>query len=653
MHVINGQSAQAGKCSRRGLLVAGAAHSGLVAAQTEEAQTLSTVVVTASGFEQHIEDAPASISVITREELEKGSYRDMHDALRNVPGVILTPSDNNSKDISLRGMAAQYTLILVDGKRLSTRETQANGSTGTDQSWVPPLEAIDRIEVVRGPMSSLYGSDAMGGVINIITRPVPKEWTGSVRLDGFIQQHSRSGDEHRGNFYLAGPIKDELLGLSLQGVYSKRAEDKVLDGYNKNETRGLTARLSLTPNADHDLILEAGATQQDFTSTPGKTLEPSEALSHREFNREHYSLTHRGRWGFATSDTYVQQERIENVGRDMTIRNTTANTSWTLPLGQDHLLTVGAFFDEQKLDDTTSNSLSDLSRINRTQYAVFAENEWSITDDFALTTGLRYDHDDKAGSHLSPRVYGVWHMNDYWTLKGGVSTGFKAPSLRQTIPDWGAVSRGGDRYGNPNLEPEKSLSKEIGVVYNDREGLEASLMLFDNEFKDKITRVPCPECGPVNRFGRGPTTYVNVDDAVTRGVEASLTTSLTDTVTLNSSYTYTYSQQRSGEYAGEPLNQLPRHMFNMGLDWNPNEQVNAWAKLSFRGKESDPTTGPSSSSMVAPSLTLLDLGGSYTVNKSTTLYAGIYNVFDKTVFYEDYGYVEDGRRLWVGMNYRF
>src|SRR5690606_24695344 len=101
-------------------------------------------------------------------------------------------------------------------------------------------------------------------------------------------------------------------------------------------------------------------------------LEPSEALSHREFNREHYSLTHRGRWGFATSDTYVQQERIENVGRDMTIRNTTANTSWTLPLGQDHLLTVGAFFDEQKLDDTTSNSLSDLSRINRTQYAVFA-----------------------------------------------------------------------------------------------------------------------------------------------------------------------------------------------------------------------------------------------------------------------------------------
>src|SRR5690606_4244213 len=117
--------------------------------------SLNPIVVTASGFEQDIIDAPASISVIPREKLEKGAYRDLTDALRDVPGVIMTPSDNNTSDITLRGMSANYTLILVDGKRMSTRETQTNGSTGTDQSWVPPLEAIERIEVVRGPMSSL------------------------------------------------------------------------------------------------------------------------------------------------------------------------------------------------------------------------------------------------------------------------------------------------------------------------------------------------------------------------------------------------------------------------------------------------------------------------------------------------------------------
>src|SRR5690606_29978079 len=185
----------------------------------QEVKTLDTVVVTASGFEQNIVDAPASISVVPREKLEQGSYKDLHDALRDVSGVILTPSDNNSRDISLRGMGAQYTLILVDGKRMSTRETQPNGSTGTDQSWIPPLEAIERIEIVRGPMSSLYGSDAMGGVVNIITRKVAKEWMGAVRLETTIQQHDRSGDQHQGNFYLSGPLKDDLLGVALYGVY--------------------------------------------------------------------------------------------------------------------------------------------------------------------------------------------------------------------------------------------------------------------------------------------------------------------------------------------------------------------------------------------------------------------------------------------------
>src|SRR5690606_37202112 len=89
-----------------------------------------------------------------------------------------------------------------------------------------------------------------------------------------------------------------------------------------------------------------------------------------------------------------------------------------------------------------------------------------ITDDFALTAGLRWDKEKTAVSHWSPRLYGVYHLNDNWTVKGGVSTGFKAPNIRQTIPNWGASSRGGDRYGNPDLQPEKSLTKEIGVLYN-------------------------------------------------------------------------------------------------------------------------------------------------------------------------------------------
>ncbi len=624
-----------------------------MAQEAKSTQTLDTVVVTASGHEQQVVDAPASISVVTREELEKGSYRDLTDALRSVPGVVTTPSDNNTRDISLRGMGAAYTLILVDGKRQSTRETQTNGSTGTDQSWVPPLEAIERIEVVRGPMSSLYGSDAIGGVINIITRKVPKQWGGSVRVDSVLQEHSRSGNEYRTNFYLAGPIKEDLLGLSLHGIYSKREEDKILNGYNQHENVGLTAKLSLTPSAAHDFTLEGGRSEQNYVSTPGKTLALTGALSDRDFERDHVALSHRGRWDFGTSDTYVQYEEVKNVARDMTIKNTVANTSWTLPLGESHVLTTGAYYNFNDLTDTTTNRISSRSTADRQQYAFFAENEWSMTNDFALTTGLRYDNDEKGGSQWSPRIYGVWHAAQNWTIKGGVSTGFRAPSIRQTLVDWGQTSRGGNIYGNPDLQPEKSLNKEIGVMYQNENKLRASLMLFDNKFEDKITRIECRACGPQNSNNNWPTTYVNVDDAITRGVEATLSMPLTSTLSLDSSYTFTDSEQKSGEYAGSPLNQLPRHLFNVGMDWQPSEAVNSWIKLSYRGKESQPTTGPSSSSFIAPSSTLVDIGGSYRFNKATTLHAGLYNLFDKDITYEEYEYVEDGRRLWVGLNYSF
>jgi len=628
---------------------------GMAAAQ--ETKAMDTVVVTASGYEQLIKEAPASISVVTREELEKKAYTNLHDALRDVPGVILTPSDNNSNDIALRGMGANYTLILVDGKRTNSRETQTNGSTGTDQSWIPPLEAIERIEVVRGPMSSLYGSDAMGGVINVITRKVARQWHGSLRADATLQERSTSGNAYQGNFYLSGPIKEDLLGLSIYGNYTQREEDRIYQGYNDYDNRAINVKLALTPNKDHDVILELGTAKQHFTSTPGMTLLDSEALSDRKFKRESYSLQHKGRWGWATSDTYVQQEETRNIARDMTIKNTVFNSSWTLPLGQRNLLTTGVYYSEQDLSDTTTNTLPGSSRstADRSQYAVFAENEWRLRDDFALTGGLRYDHDSQAGGHVSPRLYGVWTVDPRWTVKGGVSSGFRAPSLRQTLGDWGQSSRGGNIYGNPDLKPETSLTKEIGLLFDAGNGTTAGLTLFDNEFEDKITRIACPSCGPLNASGRVSTTNVNVDKAITRGIEATLGTQLTQSLALTSSYTFTTSKQKSGEFAGKPLNQLPRHLLNVSLDWNPTGQINGWTKVSYRGKESDSSGAASAGTFNQKSYAMLDLGGSYKYSKTVTLYAGIYNLLDKQVLYDGVNYdsVLDGRRYWLGMNIKF
>lgn len=146
--------------------------------KSEETVKLDTIVVTASSQAVNIKEAPASISVITREDIEKQPVTSLGQLLSKVPGVTggISPVEEGSK-IKIRGLPDNYTLILVDGKRIgSSRDTNYRPDLGRqDLNWITP-DMIERIEVVRGPMSSLYGSDAMGGVINIITRKIPAVW---------------------------------------------------------------------------------------------------------------------------------------------------------------------------------------------------------------------------------------------------------------------------------------------------------------------------------------------------------------------------------------------------------------------------------------------------------------------------------------------
>jgi len=637
------------------------ATSGIAWAE-QDSHELGQISVTAGGYAQQVEDAPASISVINREQIEQRYYKDATDALRDIPGVIVTGggSGDRGTDIVMRGMPSSYTLILVDGKRVSTRETRPNGSAGFEQDWLPPLQSIERIEVVRGPMSTLYGSDALGGVVNVITRKVADEWGGSVQLDTIIQDDSRSGDIRQGNFSLSGPLREGLVGLQLYGRFQDREEDLFENGFEEKNLKNLTAKVSVTPSKDHDIVLEASQVDQRRRSLIGYSAQATGCRggctdSDNRSTREAFSLSHTGRWAVGTSDTYVQREKAENESREMVITNTTAKSALVMPLGN-HRVTLGADFIEEALSDKTSNQISDLTRTDASKYALFAEDEWMLTDTFALTAGARMDDDDNFGSHFSPRLYGVWGFSPRWTLKGGVSTGFRSPSLREITLDWGQVSRGGNIYGNPDLEPETSVNKELGLYFNAGRDLMANVTVFHNDFEDKITRIACPidicSDGP-NQFGSDPTYRINVDEAVTQGVEAALSTTLYRVLTLNLSYTYTDSEQKSGEYKGEPLNQLPEHLASLQANWQATDTVSPWLTVRYRGEESQPTTGPSSSAIIAPSNTLVDAGVGFRLSPQAKLNTGIYNLADKEIFEDEYGYVEDGRRYWLGVTVNF
>ncbi|MGD8177272.1 ligand-gated channel protein [Marinimicrobium sp. ARAG 43.8] len=636
------------------------------AAETAGAAALETIVVSARGYEQSVLDAPASISVIDGESLAQRFYRDVTDALAEVPGAIVT-GGGDRQDISLRGMGSQYTLILVDGQRVSSRETRPNSDgPGVEGEWTPPLVAIERIEVVRGPMSSLYGSDAIGGVINIITKKTPDEWRSEIRLDSTIQERSESGNINQVNVFTAGSLIPDRLGLQVNGRFTKREEDRIPEGYRGKESENLNVKLAYTPSENHNIILEAGKSNQTLDATLGKTvapLEPGESCgrggcpssSTTEYDNTSLSLSHNSRWNDLRVRSYLKRDEYDNKARLMKVTNTDLQSIWSLPVA-DHHLSFGGSYQKEKLTDETSNQISDRTRIDGSQWSLFAENEWQLLDAFALTTGVRYDDDEQFGGHWSPRVYGNWSLGENTVLKGGVSTGFRAPNLRETAPDWGQVSRGGDVFGNPNLEAETSINQELGLYTTLGNGVETSLTVFYNEFDDKITRVACPESicdAGLNQFGSMPTTRVNVDEAVTQGVEFTVSADLNTQWSVSGNYTYTDSEQKTGEYAGSPLNQLPKHMVRGSVNWQPSDTLNGWLRVTYRGEESQPTTGPSQSSLIAPSYTTVDAALNKQLSENLKLGAGLYNLFDEDITVEEYGYIEDGRRLWLSLAWSF
>ncbi|WP_299728779.1 TonB-dependent receptor [uncultured Endozoicomonas sp.] len=615
------------------------------AAEVGTTTMMEAVVVTAAGYEQQLTAAPATISVMTREQLDTRAYQDLTDALTDMPGVTVTGGGDGT-DISIRGMPAEYTAILVDGRKQSGRETETNGSTFTEQDWLPPLNAIERIEVVRGPMSTLYGSDALGGVINIITRKDYQQWQGSLRVETTLQENSDSGNGYQGQLYLAGPLVDGLLSASFSGLYQERAEDDIEGGYAGKTLDSYRGSVYLTPTKTDTFSLEFTQHDQERVTTLGKSVIRNSQVAERQYNRHSIGLSHSGNYDWGTGSSYVSRETVENKGADKEVVNDLFNTQWGIFFDEHHL-TVGASFEQKALDDKKQGLSS-----KNDQWALFAEDEWYLTDTFALTLGARYDQNDTFDGHWSPRVYGVWSMHQDWTLKGGVSTGYRAPSLTEMDSDWIQESCGGwcEVYGNSDLTPETSVNKELGLYFANGRDLSANITVFHSDFKDKIESV---NLDPTCLSRSCDRTYVNIDDATSYGTEASVVKKVTAQINVGATYTYTRSKKNTSDADdGLPVVQAPEHVVSLNGDWAVKDDVNSWLRINYQSEEKD-NISSSSTRTLSPSVTYVDFGANWQVTKSTKLMAGVYNLFDKQTTEEEFGYVEDGRRYWLAAEATF
>lgn len=675
-------------------LVAAGICAALASFSTTAAEDSDKLIVTASGYSQQLRDAPASITVITAEQLQNKPVRDLADAVKDVEGVSIVGAANK-QDINIRGLPGEYTLILVDGRRQNSRESRPNGSGGFEAGFMPPVEAIERIEVIRGPMSSLYGSDAMGGVINIITKKVTNEWHGSVTTGAIIQENSDSGNSTDGNFYLSGPLVKDKLGLQLYGGGDYRQEDKIADGHHKKDNKSLTAKLTFTPMDNQTFLLEAGRTTQEREEKPGNSLAPTSefngkprANKHSEIHndRNHFALTYKGDWDSFNTELSVYQENTKKRTKtDITdpatkiteyryedrvpeITNTVVDGKIVAFL-PDNILTLGGQFQHAKLKDTSSTgaSTTENAKLTAEQHAFFLENEFTATENLILTGGLRLDHHEFYGDHWNPRGYAVYYLTDEITIKGGVSSAFRAPTLREISPNYGtSTEKGlGIIHGNPDLKPEKSVSEEISIAYNHESGFDASLTFFNTDFKNKLTSYYTGGNDPLT--GLKLYTYDNVGKANIKGVEVATGIPIAADWKLSLNYTYTDSERKSDDekltsgqsLKGYALDKTPKHLANAKLDWNYNEDLTLYTRAHYEGKQVwAAQRNGASVPRYRSGYTTMDVGATYQLLKNTKLNFAVLNIGNEKgdkIDAKGGGNwdVEDGRRYWANVNVSF
>ncbi|UHM89737.1 catecholate siderophore receptor CirA [Rahnella victoriana] len=618
------------------------------------------MVVTASAIEQNLKDAPASISVITREDLQKKPVQNLKDVLKDVPGVQITNESDNRQGVSIRGLGSGYTLILVDGKRVNSRNAVFRHND-FDLSWIP-AESIERIEVVRGPMSSLYGSDALGGVVNIITRKVGTKWHGTLSADTTVQEHRDRGDSGNGNFFASGPLVDDLLGVKVYGALGKRQKDQAssasgstgqprIEGYT---SRNANVEFSLTPDEDQDMTFGYGLDRQD---------RDSDTLDKNRIERENYSLGHNGRWGLMNTELRFYGENIENKNAEtITSKNNSLDGKVVIPLGDyNQFLTFGGEYRNDKLEDGVNMKNGGSTQAN--QYALFLEDEWRIFENLALTGGVRMDDHENYGVNWSPRAYLVYNATDSVTLKGGWASAFKAPSLLQLSPDWQSASCRGscNVVGSKDLKAETSESVEFGLYYAGQEGLledvTASATVFQNDIDDMITviRTANRNLAPTyqnfvgfDASGNPIFRYYNVNKARIRGLETELGLPLSDTLNLRLNYTYNDARDLSNG-GNKPLSELPFHTSNATVDWKPLEDWSFYISANYKGKSRTVTDG----NATPGGYTIWNTGGSYQLSKAVKIRAGVLNLTDKDLNRDDYSYNEDGRRYFAAVDYSF
>ncbi|WP_181919462.1 TonB-dependent siderophore receptor [Alkalilimnicola ehrlichii] len=589
------------------------------------------------------EDAPVRTQVLTRAELEQRHSRNLNEALSLVPGLYLREiHGKEGQELWIQGLDADRVLILIDGER----PAPTTGSS-VDLTQIGVLD-IERIEIIRGATSALYGSSAMGGVVNVITRQPESGF--NYQLEAEIGSYD---DKGVGNAPHTHRLGANLSGRSERFNYRLTADRRHDDGFilfpgatsqhgHRITHTNLSGRFGVDLNDRWSLELRPSYSEEDKrqpyrTQPGGAAFDKLETVeSHRLSGALRYDRGDGGT-GLLRLSGERFDNRVENNARLTDHRESVRKASldshaleiqWNEPLSDRQLATLGARAEHERMRQqhaqTNRNGETTVTRelgdgAEREHVELYAQNEIALGQ-VELVPGARLSYDDDFGSHFAPSLnlrYGFqWPMAGHF--HAGVGRGYRVPNLKERYFHFDHSRLGYIVVGNPALKPEESTSTQLGVELQGQH-YQLDINLFHNELRNFIVEETQAEHG----FGQGITVhqYQNVERARTRGVELGATFDLAAGVLLSGGYTYLEAVDRA---TGQRLPQRPRHQLKTELayQWRATQ-----AALEFIAEGSAPAElgGPGET----PAWQRWNLRFNQAVGERLTLYFGVDNLLDE------------------------
>lgn len=638
------------------------------------------MVTTATKTEKNIEGVSASVIVITEEEIQKTGASTLDKILEKVPSINAQygrfphPSASSKASISLRGMGANGTLILVDGKRLSGETESPYEMTRITASM------IERIEIVKGSMSTLYGSDAIGGVINIITKKVDKNvstldlkygsngdgdavnknvnFTNRGSVDKLRYKINTSIDDTTpykvNKSYTQQAINPssgaDLNGNSLDNIsgnydvtYKDEATVKTIGtrleyDFSDNFTAGLDLSY-FTEDREGQYLGNASATSGGLiTNTPVNSEDKNRRIDissdFKYLINDDLSMNTKVYRSYYKKRNYTDPLTFDGATNTKFSANVTIDTlesDLTYILNDSNIITTGLEYRKETRDSGAINpdaSSSEFITKVVNYKSLFIQDEIEISDTLNAIVGTRYDNISNADNKITLQAGLVKEIAEDTSIRANYAQGYRTPDIAELY----VVSmyyKGAKRYGSVvintiktesyDLKPEQSQTFELSLS-NKYENLSSVFTIFNNKVKDKIDLVSYNDSSSSTKYY----TSENIDQVDIKGAEVSFDYDLNKDIDLGLNATYLKTEDES---TGKELTYTPDISASFSVNYKITNDLNTNLMLRYIGEQYSNSTNTEQTN----DYTLVDLGAQYQINKNIEYYLGVDNIFNKEV----------------------